>query len=108
MRPSPRNRGECRVPAEAQSDYDEALRLATLREYGILDTPPEDCFDHIARAAAALLAVPIGVVALVDETRAWFKARVGADATEMPRELSFCGHLLISGAAAMVVPDTRA
>jgi signal transduction histidine kinase len=79
-----------------------------LREYGILDTPPEDCFDHIARAAAALLAVPIGVIALVDETRAWFKARVGVEATEMPREHSFCGHSLIAGAAAMVVPDTRA
>jgi two-component system, sensor histidine kinase len=95
------------VPAEAQSDHDEALRLATLRDYGILDTPPEDCFDHIARAAAALLAVPIGAIALVDETRAWFKARVGVAATEMPREHSFCGHSLIEGAAAMVVPDTR-
>ena len=100
--------GAVRVSAEAETATDEALRLATLREYGILDTPPEDCFDHVARAAAALLAVPIGVIALVDETRAWFKARVGIDATEMPREHSFCGHSLIAGAAAMVVPNTRA
>src|SRR6476646_8965581 len=107
MLDAPLHPGAVRVSAEAETATDEALRLATLREYGILDTPPEDCFDHVARAAAALLAVPIGVIALVDETRAWFKARVGIDATEMPREHSFCGHSLIAGAAAMVVPNAR-
>jgi len=96
------------MPTESQRTNDEAHRLATLHEYGILDTPPEDCFDHVARTAAALLAAPICVISLVDETRAWFKARLGVEATEMPREHSFCSYNLMNGGAAMVVPDTRA
>ncbi len=87
---------------------DEAFRLATLHEYRILDTPPEDCFDHLVRAAAALIDAPISVLSLVDEHRVWFKARVGLDTPEMPRDRAFCSHALAAGGAAMVVPDARA
>jgi signal transduction histidine kinase len=95
------------VEAPVQPAIDEALRLATLRGYGILDTPPEDCFDHLVRTAAALLAAPIGLVSLVDETRVWFKARIGLETTEVPREDAFCAHALLTGGAAMVVPNAR-
>jgi hypothetical protein len=77
------------VGADVQPTIDEQLRLATLREYGILDTLPEDCFDSLVRAAAALLAAPIGLISLVDERRVWFKARVGLDAVEIPASTRF-------------------
>jgi hypothetical protein len=70
------------VPGETQVVREEALHLATVREYGILDHLQEDCVDHLASAAAALLAAPIGIGSLVVATRVWFKARVGIDATE--------------------------
>jgi signal transduction histidine kinase len=95
------------VGADVQPTIDEQLRLATLREYGILDTLPEDCFDNLVRAAAALLAAPIGLISLVDERRVWFKARVGLDAVEIPREHAFCAHALLTGGAAMVVANAN-
>ncbi len=96
------------MQADAQLATNKALRLATLREYGILDTPPEDCFDHLIRTAAALLAAPIGIISLVDERRVWFKARMGLDAAEMPREHAFCSHALLTNGAAMVVLNAHA
>ena len=83
---------------------DEAERLAALRAYGVLDTPNEPQFDAIVREAASIFRAPIALISLVDEHRQWFKARVGLDAREMPRSISFCTHA-IQGAEVMVVPD---
>ena len=93
---------------DAQPAADEALRLATLRAYGILNSPPEDCFEHLVNTAVVLLAAPVGLISLVDERRVWFKARVGLHAAEMPREHAFCSHAVRSNGVAMVVSDARA
>lgn len=73
----------------------EADRLVALREYRVLDTPPEDEFDGLARLAAQICGTPIALVSLVDAHRQWFKARVGMAATETPREVAFCAHALL-------------
>jgi signal transduction histidine kinase len=96
------------VQADLQPTIDEVRRLATLRDYAILDTPPEYCFDNLVRTAAALMAAPIGLVSLVDEQRVWFKARLGLDTAEIPRQHAFCSHGLLTGAPAMVVPNAHA
>ncbi len=83
---------------------DESQRLATLRHLELLDTPREERFDRITRLAAALLEVPIAVISLVDADRQWFKAAYGLDATETPRDISFCGHAILNGDL-LVVPD---
>lgn len=77
---------------------DESLRLASLSQCKVLDTPPEERFDRLTRIASAAFDVPIALVSLVDENRQWFKSRVGLDATETPREISFCGHAIHSDA----------
>ena len=46
---------------------DEADRLAALRRFELLDTPPEPAFDQLTRLAAKLLDVPIALISLVDE-----------------------------------------
>ena len=86
--------------------HDEARRLRTLHSLGILDTAPEERFDRFTRLARRLFGVPIALVSLVDSDRQWFKSRQGLDATETPREISFCGHAIL-GADTFVVPDTR-
>ena len=86
--------------------FNEKYRLAALEAYQVLDTEPEPGFDRITRLAARHFRVPIALVSLVDETRQWFKSRVGLDATETAREISFCGHAIMRDQV-MQVPDAR-
>ena len=82
----------------------EAARLAALHELLILDTPPEERFDRIAQFAAAEFDVPIVLITLLDTERQWFKARVGTDACETGRDISFCSHAILRDDI-MVVDD---
>lgn len=74
----------------------ESARLRRLRDYKILDTPPEAAFDRVTRIAASVVGVPIALISLVDDQRQWFKSRVGLDAPETPRSLAFCAHAIMS------------
>ena len=82
----------------------ERQRLAALHRYGILDTPPEDAFDELARLASMICATPIALITLVDETRQWFKARVGVSVRELSREIAVCAHTIL-GNDLLIVPD---
>ncbi|MFT4920519.1 MAG: GAF domain-containing protein, partial [Zhongshania aliphaticivorans] len=70
----------------------EKSRLAALSALNILDTPPEDRFDRLTQMTKQILNVPVAVISLVDENRQWFKSCIGLDASETPRDISFCGH----------------
>src|SRR5262245_55642461 len=83
---------------------DEAARLEALREYGILDTPPEPAFDQLTRLAAHVCRAPMALVVFLDEKRQWFKSRVGFELAETPREWSFCGYT-VREQDLLVVPD---
>ncbi|WP_343698758.1 PAS domain S-box protein [Caulobacter sp.] len=72
----------------------EVARLAALKSYRVLDTPPEDVFDEITARAAALFDAPISLVSLVDDHRQWFKSRQGLEACSTSREVAFCAHAL--------------
>ena len=85
---------------------DESQRLEALRAYGILDTPPEAGFDHIASLAARLFRVPVAAVTLVDAERQWFKSSRGLEVRETPRDVSFCAHAMWNEDV-FTVPDTH-
>ena len=74
----------------------EIARVAALCGLTVLDTPPEERFDRITRVARQHFRVPITLVSLIDSERQWFKSRQGLGATETPREISFCGHAILS------------
>src|SRR5476651_1360013 len=82
----------------------EHARLLALHSYDILDTPAEEVFDEFARLAASIVGTPIGLVSLVDGNRQWFKAKVGLEASETPRDVAFCAHA-IGSADVFVIPD---
>lgn len=82
----------------------EPLRLAALHATDLLDSPVEERFERITRLAQTLFNVPIVAVSLVDEDRQWFKSRIGLDAPETPRAVSFCGHA-IQSSEIMIVSD---
>lgn len=82
----------------------EARRLAELDGYPVLDTEPEPGLDPLVRYAQRILGASIAVISLVAEDRQFFMARRGIEATEMPREGSFCTHTVL-GHDVLVVPD---
>ena len=88
----------------APQPADEVERLRALRGYRILDSAPEPTFDDIARLSAQICRMPIATISLLDETREWFKSRVGVSATEVPRELTFCAHAIL-GDTLMEIPN---
>ena len=81
---------------------DESARLMSLHSLRILDTPDEERFDRITRMAQRVFDVQICLVSLVDSDRQWFKSKQGTDASETPREISFCGHAILDDAVFVV------
>jgi two-component system, cell cycle sensor histidine kinase and response regulator CckA len=85
----------------------ELARLEALRQYQILDTPPEEVFDDLAFLAAQICNTPIALINLIDTNRQWFKAKVGLDVEEMPRDIGFCPICMESGEV-LIISDTLA
>jgi two-component system NtrC family sensor kinase len=56
---------------------DEAERIKALKELQILDTLPEIDFDDFTKLASYICQTPIAMISLVDESRHWFKSKVG-------------------------------
>jgi len=79
---------------EESVPVDETERLVALHRLGILDTPPSAAFDGVTRLAQAALQVPILCVSLVDQSRVWFKSRIGLSVRETPRRGSLCDHVV--------------
>jgi CheY-like chemotaxis protein len=47
---------------------------------------------------------PIAVIAFVDEQKVWFKAKIGLEVDEIPRDDSFCAHAILQSDL-LIVPD---
>lgn len=73
----------------------EEQRIAALRRYDILDTPPDGAFDRITSLAASLFSVPISIISLVDTDRIWFKSGHGIDVDQIDREPGLCASAIL-------------
>ncbi|MDD2669016.1 GAF domain-containing protein, partial [Zoogloea sp.] len=83
----------------------EAERIQVLRELLILDTDPEERFDVITVYCQSRFDCAIALVTLVDSDRQWFKSACGLNVRETPRDISFCGHVILQDEV-MVINDT--
>ncbi len=82
----------------------ESERLAALRSYRVLDTPPEPEFDDLVQLAARACQTPVALISLIDERRQWFKAQLGLGVRETPLDRSIClSAMLLPGLT--IVPD---
>jgi PAS domain S-box-containing protein len=88
----------------AKPTPDELRRIDVLWDYAVLDTPPELALDDLTTLAAQICGAPIAAVSFVDQHRQWFKAIVGWEIAETPRDISFCGHA-VHQRDLFIVPD---
>lgn len=75
---------------------DETRRLAAVRRYDILDTPPDGAFDRITALAARRFGVPISIISIVDEDRIWFKSHHGVPVDQIGRDPGLCASAILS------------
>ncbi|WP_207480928.1 GAF domain-containing protein [Arenibaculum pallidiluteum] len=87
------------VPFEGTPPFpvpgNEGQRLLAVERLGLVDTPPEDCFDRLTWLATRTLDVPVALLTLLTPTRQWFKSRQGLDMIETPRSWAFCNHTIL-------------
>ncbi|OZI05082.1 hypothetical protein BWI93_27345, partial [Siphonobacter sp. BAB-5385] len=72
-----------------------------------MDSLPEMAYDAITRLASQICGTPISMISLIDRTRHWVKSKKGIEATEIPRELSFCAHAILEPEIPLIVSDMR-
>jgi len=89
----------------------DPARLAALRRLGLMDTPAEDAFDHLAKLAATIFRTPVALVTLVDDQRQFFKSCMGlpepwASWRNTPLSHSFCQHVVASSKP-LIINDAR-
>lgn len=94
------------------SFFSPAPRPATERERqravdasGILRAPPEPALHHLVIKAARLFDAPMAGLSIIDRDRQWFAARLGLDAPETSRAVSFCAHAILQPAEPLVIRD---
>jgi len=79
-------------------------RHDALAELGVLDTPPEERFDHLVSMARTVFGTESAAFTLIDDDRQWHKAAVGVSTREDPLEDSFCATT-IQTCAPFIVED---
>lgn len=84
----------------------ERERLLALQFYNILDTPAEEDFNEIVALASRICDAEISLISLIDESRQWFKAKIGLQDDETHRDYAFCAHA-IHQPEIMEVEDTH-
>jgi len=80
-------------------------RVKELRRLGILDTEEEEIFNEIVSTASSICESPISLIALLDEDRQWFKAKVGTEVKETPIAIAVCNHTINSKDGNLYVKD---
>ncbi|MEZ8079862.1 diguanylate cyclase [Enterovibrio norvegicus] len=74
----------------------EMQRIQALHHLNVLDTGAEERFDRLTRLAQQLYACDEAMISFIDSKRQWVKSQAGQYPKEIPRELSFCAHVILS------------
>lgn len=100
-------------PARALTPADEAERLAALRRYGVLGTPPEAAFSRLADLVREAFGTAGVLLSFVGERRVYYKAQRGANAPSYPRAQALCSYAAFAAGPlvlgdALAVPEAAA
>lgn len=93
---------------KAPIPQNEEERIDALYRMGILDSPPEERFDRLTKEAIQKFGVILSTISIIDKDREWFKSCNGINiGSQGPRDISFCGHALISKKVFIVEDTTK-
>lgn len=92
---------------KAELPDNEVARQKSLESMGILTSNADPELDRITRLAQRIFGTEIVAISLLDNDRQFFKSRVNLEATQTPRDISFCGHAIHSNAALVVEDATE-
>lgn len=86
-------------------------RLRAVHATGLLDSPPDEVYDRITRAAIDALDVPFATLSLIDADRQFLKSAAGlgdlnAQQRQKPLEQSICQYVVASGKP-LVITDAQ-
>lgn len=81
---------------------DEDQRIAAVRRYDVLDTPPDGAFERLTALAAKHFRVPIAIVSIVDSDRIWFASHHGVDVKQIDRDPGLCASAILHDTAWVV------
>ena len=88
-----------KAPATPENETD---RLNSLRESGLLEIDSSPAFDRLTRLAKRFFQVPLAMVNLIDEHSLIVKSADGKAPDTVPRNISFCGHTILTEAPLVV------
>ncbi|MCJ7957877.1 MAG: EAL domain-containing protein [Pseudomonas sp.] len=84
----------------------EIERLKEVAKFCPADSDDDEVFDKIVEMVSAYYNAPIALVSIVDQHRQWFKAGVGLNETQTPREVSFCAYSTLDNTPLEVLDAT--
>jgi GAF domain-containing protein len=85
----------------------EEARQRAVERSGVLKRSKDTDLQHVVDEAAKYFHTPIAAISIIDHDRQWFAARVGLEAEETPRAVSFCAHAIHRPGEPLVVADAR-
>jgi hypothetical protein len=87
--------------------FDDERRQRAIEALGVLDTPPDERVERVARLAQEMFGVPMVSVTLMDRDRQFRMAEIGLGGREEARKDSFC-DLTIRHEGTLVIEDAAA
>src|SRR5271156_437422 len=69
------------------AQIDPRVRSQVLAQYELLDSPPDAALEDLARVARLVCGASSAFIALLDADRAVFKAFVGLNPAELPKDV---------------------
>lgn len=85
--------------------FNEAQRQRAVEEWQLNSNEIVEAYQEIVQQAAFVCDVPIAAMSVLDGDRLLFRASVGLDGTEIPRNWAFCGHAIIEPYQVFQVED---
>lgn len=93
------------MKSEMRKPPSEARRLARLKSYGVFDEMEDPVLSQYAKMAAQIAGTPFAMVSLVDADWQFAKGSFGPIALRLPRQQTFCAHVIDHGNDGVIVND---